>query len=168
MAYSVDTSYFVRAWTVWYPYDDFEGVWRVLVSAAAHGSLFVVDRVRDELDRQVPELVDFFDKFAGNWHSVTVGDAALDGALKSLEKDLLAGTIIRSYPSSNIRKYISVADPALVLHAQLYGHVVVSNELSDKLTKKGPKIPDLCEVQGVSHATPAEFAGALGYKFGPV
>lgn len=168
MAYSIDTSYLVRAWTIWYPYEQFEGVWRVLVSAAAHGQLFVVDRVRAELGRQVPDLVDFFDAFAGNWHTATAGNGALDNALQALETDLLASKIIRKYPPQNIRKYLDVADPILVLHAQLYGHVVVSNELSDKLTKKGPTIPDLCELRGVAHATPAELAGALGYKFEPV
>lgn len=91
MAYSIDTSYFVRAWTIWYP-----------------------------------------------------------------------------YPPPNIEKYISVADPVLILHAQLYHHVVVSNELSNREDKKGPKIPDLCELKGVLHATPAEFARTLGYRFGPV
>jgi hypothetical protein len=168
LAYSIDTSYLVEAWKVWYPYENFEGVWRVLVSAAAHGQLFVVDRVHDELAKQVLDLVKFFDRFAGNWQTKTVGDAELESALQTLEADLLAARIIRNYPPQNVRKYLDVADPVLVLHAQLYDHVVVSNELSDQLTKKGPKIPDLCQLKGVTHATPAELAGILGYEFEPV
>jgi hypothetical protein len=168
LAYSLDTSYLVRAWTIWYPYEEFIGVWQVLVSAAAHGQIFVVDRVRDELDKQVPELVAFFDRFAKNWHSTTNDDAVLENALQEFETEPLAGKIFRKYPPPNIRKYLNVADPVLVLHAQLYGHVVVSNELSDKQTKKGPQIPDLCELRGVTHAAPAEFAGTLGYRFGPI
>ncbi|HVH97499.1 MAG TPA: DUF4411 family protein, partial [Enhygromyxa sp.] len=101
--------------------------------------------------------------------TTTVDNGRLEKALRMLEADLLAGKIIREhYPKPNIRKYMEIADPVLVLHAQLYGHVVVSNELSDKLSKKGPKIPDLCEIKGVAHATPAEFAEVLGYEFGPV
>jgi hypothetical protein len=170
LAYSIDTSYFMRAWTVWYPYECFEGVWQVLVSAAAHQRLFVVDRVRDELDKQVPDLVSLFDQYAGNWHTETTNNAILDDALKTLEEDLLAGKIIREngYRAQNTKRYMDGADPVLVLHAQLYRHVVVSNELSDTETKKGPKIPDLCEVKGVRHATPAEFAQILEHKFGIV
>lgn len=157
----------MRAWTIWYPYQAFEGAWQVLVSAAAHGQLFVVDRVRDELQKQVPDLVIFFDKYAANWHSVTLDDAELESALRGLEVDLAAGKIIKQYKIQNIKKYIDVADPTLVLHAQVYGHVVVSNELSDKNDKKGPKIPDLCALKGVMHANPYQFAAAVGFDFGP-
>lgn len=168
MPYSIDTSYLVEAWKVWYPYENFQGAWQVLVSAANAKQLFVIDRVYDELEKQVPDLVVFFDAHAASWQHPTAGDTRLESALQHLETDLLAGRIIRNYPAQNIRKYLEVADPTVVLHAQLYQHVVVSNELSDRLTKKGPKLPDLCGFMGVSHATPPEFAGVLGYHFGPV
>jgi len=167
MPYSIDTSYLIEAWNVWYPYQSFPGLWQVLVSAAADGQLFVIDRVYDELEKQVPDLVAFFDLHAADWQHLTAGDTTLESALRRLETELLAGRVIRTYPAQNIRKYLEVADPIVVLHAQLHHHVVVSNELSDRLTKKGPKLPDLCSLQGVPHATPSEFAEILELHYRP-
>ncbi len=165
MAYSIDTSYFIEAWNVWYPYDKFEGVWRVFASAACSGDLFVIDSVYNELKRHVPDIVKFFDYHASGWKKKTTTDSKMITALNALEADLVAGNIHRRYNTQNIEKYMCVADPALVVHAELYGHVVISNEISDPSAKKGPKIPDLCRLKGVSHASPAEFALKLPYKF---
>lgn len=168
MAFSVDTSYLMNAWTAWYPwypYEEFAGVWQVLASAAAANRLFVVDRVYDELKLQVPDLISFFDAHATNWRKSTGSD--IHQALSRLEADLLAGRVIRDYPKQNVAKYIQVADPLVVLHAERHAHVVVSSELSDKVSKKGPKIPDLCELRGVAHVGPSEFAQTWGYEFHP-
>jgi hypothetical protein len=163
--YSIDTSYFVRAWSVWYPFDVFPGFWQVMVSAAVNGQIFVVEPVRAEMEKQIPDLVKLFDRHAVNWSRDVSSDHSLRVELDSLEVDLVAGRVIRSYPLPNIVKYMQVADPVLVLHAQLYDHVVVSNEVSDRGTKKGPKIPDLCATRNVRHASPQEFAATLGYVF---
>ncbi|NVB37194.1 DUF4411 family protein [Pseudenhygromyxa sp. WMMC2535] len=165
MAYSIDTSYFVNAWKIWYPYDTFPRVWTVLASAASGRQLFVIDRVYGELRKQVPDLVTFLDLHAPGWSRKTSGDPAMNSALTRLESDLLAGKVIRDYPPQNVRRYLGVADPAIVLHADLHGHVVVSNELSDQYTKKGSKLPDLCQLRGVQHATPAAFAAIWGHTF---
>jgi hypothetical protein len=85
--------------------------------------------------------------------------------MDELEHELLVGEVIRKYVGPNVAKYMLVADPSLVLHAELYGHIVVSNEVTNRLDKKGPKIPDLCDVRRVVHAEPAEFAAALGFCF---
>jgi len=165
VAYSIDTSYFVRAWSVWYPFDVFPGVWQVMVSAAANGQIFVVEPARAEMEKQIPDLVDLFDRNAPNWSLNVSGDHRLRIALDSLEADLTAGQVIRSYAPQNILKYMQVADPFVILHAQLYDHVVVSNELPDIGDKKGPKIPDLCTIRNVQHARPEEFAATLGFVF---
>lgn len=127
--------------------------------------MFVVDAVHDELDRQVPELVELFDQQAGDWTRSRAESRSFSRMLNTLERSLLKGKIIRSYPPQNIKKYMAIADPVLVLHAKSCGHVVVSKELSDVYCKKGPKIPDLCGHFGVVHAGPPAFADVLGYEY---
>ena len=169
MAHSVDTSYLIEAWKVWFPYSEFAGVWRVLASAAVHRQIFVIDRVYDELKRYVPELVQFFDTNAPGWAVDTKRDVVVQAELNVLEHQLLAGTgFHRSYSPQRVSRYIATADPVLVLHAQRHRHIVVSIEVSNPNAKSSPKIPDLCGIRGVVHAGPSEFIAALGYTFAPV
>lgn len=167
MPYSLDTSYLLDAWAVWYPLDTFDGYWEVLLGAARAGEVVVVDAVWEELQRQIPEMVELFEQQAPEWTPATSDDPELRDALNDLERGLARGGLIRAtYPAQNIKKYMGVADPVLVLHAHHAGHVVVSKELSDVNCKKGPKLPDLCRHFEVTHATPDEFARVLGYTFG--
>lgn len=166
MPYSLDTSYLLDAWAVWYPIDTFDGYWEVLLGAARAGEVVVVDAVWEELQRQIPQLVELFDQQALGWTPAASDDPVLRNALNDLERGLARDGLIRPhYPAQNIKKYMAVADPVLVLHARQEGHVVVSKELSDVNCKKGPKLPDLCRHFEVTHATPDEFARVLGYTF---
>jgi hypothetical protein len=166
MPYSLDTSYLLDAWAVWHPLDIFDGYWEVLLGAAKAGEVFVVDAVRGELERQMPDLVALFDQKAPGWTRPTSDDLGIRSDLNALERDLNRGELIRgTYPRQNIKKYMAVADPILILHARRNDHVVVSKELSDLNCKKGPKIPDLCRHFNVSHASPNEFARVLGYTY---
>lgn len=168
MAYSIDTSYLIEAWAVWFLYSEFAGIWRVLATVAVHGHIFVIDRVYGELNKHVPDLVQFFDTHAPGWVRSTASDHAIMTALSVLEQEMLSpGTFHRTYHSQNVTRYVRTADPVLVLHAQLYGHAVVSVEVSDINAKKSPKIPDLCRVCGVDHVEPPAFIATLGYTFGP-
>jgi hypothetical protein len=166
MAYSLDTSYLFDAWSVWHPIDVYDGYWEVMLGAATAGKIFVVDAVREELDRQLPELVYLFDSQAGGWTRAVSEDLDVLTDLNDLERALLAGGIVRSqYPAQNIKKYMAVADPVVVMHARRHDHIVVSKELPDPNNKKSPKLPDLCRHFGVVHASPDEFARVLGYTF---
>lgn len=168
MAYSVDTSYLIEAWTVWFPYSEFAGVWRVFATAAAHNHMFVIDRVYDELSKHVPDLVQFFDKNAPGWVTDTANDSGVMTALSVLEQQMLSpGTFHRVYHPQNVSRYVTTADPVLVLHAQLYSDVVVSIEVSNINARSSPKIPDLCQLRGVVHVEPPAFIATLGHTFGP-
>lgn len=90
----------------------------------------------------------------------TAGNFEIRSDLNALEICLTKGEVIRKYPPQNIKKYMAVADPVLVLHASRNDHVVVSKELSDVNCKKGPKLPDLCSHFDVSHASRVERRGA--------
>jgi hypothetical protein len=160
----LDTSYIVRAWTLWYPRVVFPGYWQVLLSAIRSHEVIIIDVVRDELTLQIGDFVALVDAQVQDW-AVATKQKALDAAMTQLEQELVSGRVIRSYPTPNVMKYMQVADPRLVLHAQLNRHVVVSNEITNRLDKKGPKIPDLCAHFVVQHADPAQFADALGYSF---
>ncbi len=138
----------------------------MLLGATKAGHVFVVDSVRDELARQVPDLVELFDANAPGWVRAASVDEQIRRDLNELELELNRGRLLRGhYPPQNIRKYMTVADPVVALHARRYEHLVVSKELSDITNKKGPKLPDLCAHFGVLHASPDAFARALGYRF---
>lgn len=163
MAYSLDTSYLVDAWNIWYPFDSFTDAWRLWASVVIAGDIFALSIVRDETRRHALDLVKFLDAHAPNWAVDVDSDVALLNAMSSLETDLLRRG--RGKPQS-VRRYLETADPFVVLHAELYGHTVVSMEESAP-NSRIPKIPDLCEARGVRHFYPNHVVAELGYSFAP-
>lgn len=163
MAYSLDTSYLVDAWNNWYPFDSFTGAWRLWASVAHAGDMFALSIVRDETRRHAPDLVKFLDAHAPAWAVDVDDDATLDNAMNTLMTDLLR----RGRKPQSVRRYLETADPLVVLHAELYGHTVVSIEESAP-NSKIPKIPDLCAAKGVYHFYPEDVVAELGYSFAPL
>lgn len=162
MAYSLDTSYLVDAWNIWYPFDSFTDAWRLWASVADAGDMFALSIVQAETRRHAPDLVRFLDAHAPSWAVNVDSDVALSNALSSLETDLLR----RGRKPQSVRRYLETADPLVVLHAQLYGHTVLSMEESSP-NSRIPKIPDLCATRGVRHFYPNEMLAELGYVFAP-
>lgn len=163
MPYSLDTSYLVDAWNIWYPYEQFKEAWRLWASVAAAADMFVIGSVRGELRRHTPDLVRFYDAHVPGWWIDVSRDARLRQEMANLEQTLIQ----EGYKAQRVQRYMQTADPAVVLHAQLYQHAVVSIEKSAPQAKTEPKLPDLCAQRGVRHLYPHELLADLGHTFAP-
>jgi hypothetical protein len=133
MAYSIDTSAFLDAWSRHYPPDVFPAIWNQMDDAAAKsGLLYAPDEVLIELGRK--------DDGAHDWmrarNGMVVGfDHELEVHLKE---------IMSRYPRLvDSKKGKSLGDPFVVALAKSRNLTVITGENANgNLTS--PKIPDVC------------------------
>lgn len=147
MAYLLDTNVFLQAKNLHYGFDFCPAFWDWLKQANANGSVFSIEKVKDEL----------VDDDAAQWANGH-GDAFF---LKPDAKVVVALATVsqwvttQTYELAAVNTFLQVADYYLVAHALAHGLDVVTHEVPANSAKK-IKIPNVCIGLGIKCMTPFE------------
>ncbi len=147
MAYLLDTNVFLQAKNLHYGFDFCPAFWAWLKQANANGTVFSIEKVRDEL----------VDEDAAQWANghgdgfFLKPDAKVAGALATVSR-WVAG---QNYELAAISTFLQVADYYLVAHALAHDHDVITHEVPANSPKK-IKIPNVCIGLGLKCMTPFE------------
>jgi hypothetical protein len=153
---------FIQAKNAHYGFDFCPAFWDWIIDAAERTFAASLDRIRDELKDGKDELA----TWAHHHPELFLPpDEATVASLAVLAAAVGAARINGSpYNDAAISEFLASGDYYLIAHAHAHGHAVVTHEReSDTLRKV--KIPNACQLVGVSSALPWEMLRADGAKF---
>ncbi|MCX7020888.1 MAG: DUF4411 family protein [bacterium] len=158
----LDANVFIEAARRYYAFDLVPRFWDSLVEYASIGRIKSIDCVKQELERGQDELA--------TWAKESFQDA-----FASTDEDdviILYGKIINwvniqsQFKDEAKATFASGADGWLVAYAKVMNYVIVTQELSEPLSRSKVKIPDVCIKGGVSFVNTFEMLRILGIKLG--
>lgn len=153
--FCLDTSVFINGWNKRYRRDVFPSLWESLDAILRSGTAFSCEEVYRELLFQDDELTQWV-KARKNCFENPTEDTVLS-----------LGELIHNYPNFAAQGGTgNDADPWLIVHAKLANAVVVTDEQAANVkSTKPPKIPNICDLEGIRWMTPIEFfaANSLSY-----
>lgn len=143
--YLIDSNVFIEAKRTYYAFDIAPGFWDSMIDLAANGSIYSLDKVKDELDRGRDDLTD--------WCNVNFGSAFIS----SDDPDVIqryAEIIQWVYSNNNFKdsaknQFAEVADGWVIATAKAKNHTVVTHESARSRGKV--KIPTVCDQFSVRH-----------------
>ena len=158
MPYLLDANVFMEAKNRYYGFDFCPAFWEWLIVKNSAGIVFSVEKVSDEIVAGHDEL--------STWAAQRGSEFFLapDEAVSSAFSDVSIWTTSQGYSQSEVTKFLGGADPFLVSHARAYGHIVVTHERREDLSKK-IKIPNVCLGLGAKWMTPFEMLRLEGGRF---
>lgn len=153
MKYSIDTSALVDWWVRYYPPASFPTLVKNVEALIAAGDLKASKEVLEELTRQDDDLC----KWAKAHPDLFVEDS-------EPVQDTVTALMDKYFNPDKPEKGISGADPFVIGLAMTEnpGLTVVSGEKPG--SRDNPKVPYVCEVEGVSHITFLGLIQAEGWK----
>ena len=139
MPYCVDTSAWLDGWQRYYPRDVFPSLWTELEDRIADGDILASEEVYVEVERKADDLHDWM--------------KARKEMLVPLSREVQerATELLSEFPRLvDTLRGRSKADPFVIATAmEIAGGVVVTGEvLTGRLDK--PRIPDVCQVKGIT------------------
>ena len=142
----LDTSVFVEAARRYYAFDLVPGFWETLIVQARVGSVVSIDRVEKELRRQKDDLArwatrDFDTAF------VSTDQPSVSACYRDIINWVQNQPRFKDAAKS---KFAQDADGWVIAYAKATGSVLVTQEVSSPESRRKVKIPDVCEVFGVS------------------
>jgi Domain of unknown function (DUF4411) len=149
MPYLLDSNIFIQAKNLHYGFDFCPAFWEWLGSNNASGTVFSIEKVRDELIGGGDDLADWAkargpEFFLSPDSSVVPSLAAVSG---------WAGG--GGFDAGAVNQFLQVADYYLVAHAHAHRFTVVTHEVAANSVKK-IKIPNACIAMGVKCMSPYE------------
>lgn len=150
MAYLLDANVFIQAKRLHYGFDFCPAFWDWLDRENQAGRVISIEKVGDEIDAVGDEVSAWV--AARKTSLFLPPDAAMLGSLPGVSNWVTG----RSYSAAAVTTFLQVADYYLVGRALAHGDVVVTHEISEPLSKKKVKIPDVCIGLGVKCMTPFE------------
>jgi len=149
MPYLLDANIFIQAKNLHYGFDFCPAFWEWLDSSNQRGTVFSIEKVRDELIGGGDELADWA-KARGS--SFFVPPEGTDIASLVLASNWAMGG---EFEVGGVNQFLQVADYYLVAQAHARSFVVVSHEVPANSVKK-IKIPNACIGLGVKFMSPYE------------
>jgi hypothetical protein len=149
MAYLLDSNIFIQAKNLHYGFDFCPAFWDWLDMENASGTVFSIEKVRDELIGGDDELADWA-KARGSTFFISPNNETV-ASLAALSS--WAG--IGGFEPGAVSQFLQVADYYLVAQAHALGYVVVTHEVVANSVKK-IKIPNACIALGVKSMSPYE------------
>ncbi len=149
MSYLLDANIFIQAKNMHYGFDFCPAFWDWVDDSHARGTVFSIDKVRDELIGGQDELA--------TWARARTGafflepDATVIPSLQAASAWANGG----GYEPAAVTTFLQGADYYLVAHAHAHGHTVVTHEVISHGTKR-IKIPNACIAMTVRCMTPYE------------
>jgi len=142
MVYVLDSSVYISAKNLYYPFEVCPGFWEWILLANSQGKLFSPDRVRDELLRQQDELTGWV-RGSGSTLFVPM-DNASNGALRQVSEYLNS-----NFDVAQVANFCRGADYHLVAMGLGKGWTVVTQESR----RQKVNIPEVCRGLGVKCMT---------------
>jgi hypothetical protein len=150
MAYLLDANIFIQGKKLHYGFDFCPAFWDWLDESNANGTVFSIEKVRDELLAGNDDLSTWAQE-RGNAFFLAP-DAPTSSSLAAVSTWASRG----NYEPTAISTFLQTgADYYLVAQAHALSHVVVSHEIPSNSTKR-IKIPDACIGVGVKVVSPYE------------
>jgi uncharacterized protein DUF4411 len=136
MAYLLDANVLIEAKNRYYGMDFCPAFWDWIDAAHAAGSVFSIDKVRDELVSGEDDLADWARQRGGGFFLKP------DGAVLLSLRAVSAWAVGAPYDQAAVNGFLDGADFYLVAHAHAHGHTLVTHERAGAVKKV--KIPDAC------------------------
>ncbi len=147
MSYLLDANVFISAKNLHYGLDFCPAFWEWLIHGAHTGTVFSIDKVRDEIEAGGDEL--------SEW-ARGPGQALFHrthGALAPQLGQVSNWTMAQQYPPAATNIFLQGADYYLLAHALAGEHTVVTHEVGSPSLNR-IKIPNVCLGLGVRFMTP--------------
>lgn len=158
MAYLLDSDVFIEAKRRYYAFDFHPGFWEWLEQANGNGTLYSIDKVKDELLAVDDELAAWARGLTGFFLPI---DEAAAASLAVTSAWVNGGG---QFNAAAVSEFVEAADYYLVGFAHAHGHTVVTHEVG-QLTSKKVKIPNACAGMNVPWVTPYAMLRAAGARF---
>jgi hypothetical protein len=158
--YLIDSDVLIDAKNRHYGFDIVPGFWEWLENAHLAGSVFVVQKVADEVQQGGDELASWMKRQPGSFK--IQADASDQPSLKILAEWVNDHP---RYTASAKSTFLSAGDYFLVAQARNLSYVVVTQETPQPDSKGSIKIPDACTAVGVTCTTPFEMLRREGASF---
>lgn len=138
MAYLLDANVFIQARKLHYGFDFCPAFWEWVDRENKTSQVLSVEKVGDELDAGDDDLKD--------WAAARRGILFMppDQAMLNSLPIVSAWVTGRSYTPAAISTFFQVADYYLVGRALAHRNILVTHEISEPLSKRKVKIPDVC------------------------
>ncbi len=162
--YLVDSDVLITAKNLYYAFDLCPGFWTCLLHHHQEGSVFSVDRVRNELlaGRDTEDLVQWVRNDVPETFFLPVD---IDEVARVYTEIMLWVQRHRNYFDQTKAKFATGADGWLVACAKVRGATVVTNEQPAPESRKEVKLPDVCREFNVPRENTFEMLRALGAQF---
>lgn len=147
----IDSDVLITAKNRYYAFSICPGFWDSLLHANKTGRLISIDRVQQELLNGSPDddLVEWVKKSVPSEFFESCGDQAVVDAYREI---LVWAQRHSRYTDEAFAKFASGADGWLVAYSKVSGSIVVTNEQPAPESKKGIKLPDVCDAFSVRYA----------------
>jgi hypothetical protein len=162
--YLLDANVFIEAKQRYYAFAICPGFWEALVWHHVEGSVWSIDRVKDELAHYGDELSD--------WIEDEVPDAAFcstnTSAVAALYGDVIKWASAEQQYTPGAKAEFAkarVADAWLVAYAAAMGMTLVTHETYDDQIRRRVKIPNACQQFGVPYVNTFDMLSVLACKF---
>jgi hypothetical protein len=149
MPYLLDANIFIQAKNLHYGFDFCPAFWDWLDQSNASGSVYSIEKVRDELIGGGDELADWASARGAAFFLAPDSDTVV--SLAQVSSWAGGG----GYEPGAVSQFLQVADYYLVAQAHALGYVVVTHEVAANSVKK-IKIPNACIALGVKSMSPYE------------
>lgn len=156
--YLLDANVFIQAKNLHYGFDFCPAFWDWLSEAHSRGSVFSIDKVRDELLAGDDELAAWAAPLPATFFLKP--DAAVLTSLQVTSSWVIGA----GYEPAAVSTFLQVGDSYLVAHGHALGWTVVTHEVVSAGMKK-IKIPNACIALGVRFVTPYEMLRAERARF---
>lgn len=158
MPYLLDADVFIRAKRDHYRHSVCPGFWDWLAQASAAGTVYSIDKVKDELlNGSAPFMAWLAARPAGFFLTADAGVLVRMPAVSAWVNG-------RGCTPAATSVFFGNADFLLVAHALARGFVLVTHELPAPLSKRSVKIPDVCNGLGVTWTNPYQMLEDEGVR----
>jgi len=147
--YLLDANVFIQAKNLHYGMEFCPAFWDWLKQAHTAGTVFSIDKVKDELLAVEDELSEWTQGLGSDFFRPT--DAAVLPSLGQVS----SWATNQNYEQTAVNTFLQVADFYLVAHGLATGHTIVTHEVISNSLRK-IKIPNAYISLGISFVTPFE------------
>lgn len=158
--YLLDANVFIQAYKTYYAFDIAPKFWNSLVDFAQSGSVFSIDRVKDELEKQKDQLSTWAN---GDFHAFF--ESTKDPEVLSKYGELMQWSSTQpQYTAAALAEFAEEgnADPWLIAYASVKQITIVTLERLNLATRKKIPIPNVCDEVGVQYIDTFELLRRLG------
>lgn len=157
----LDTSVFIQAARIYYPFDICPGFWSCLLYHCQTRQIVILDRVRAEIRRGNDELKEWINDVPRQFFASTKTPEVI------VEFSALMQWVQNNdqFMDEAKSEFASVADGWVVAYAKAYDLVVVTQEVYAADVRKRVPIPNVCREFGVTYQDTFAFLRALNARF---